>query len=329
MHQIISTYSLHWIGMLEEFRRYRGNHEVIAPLLPQAREILEIFERSRSERHGLVGSLPAPFTDWTPAFHAGCPPTLDDGGGSSVVTALYAEACSWMAELEVIAGYPSLTEHWRDRHRSTIDAVTEACWDDERELLADTPERSSFSVHAQVQAVLAGAWGADEGARVLERALDAPPEVVVQPGTLYYRSHLAEALRRVGLRRRVVDLFTPWFGLLDDPAIKTWPESDGDPRSDCHGWGTMPAVEMVHTVLGIEPQAEAWGAVAWTPVDLGFPEVSGSVPHPDGGRIMVSIADGRARIHSPVPVVLMDSTAAGGATFLPSGKHERPLLPST
>ncbi|MCC5806135.1 MAG: hypothetical protein JJU00_07380 [Opitutales bacterium] len=316
-HQVIATYSLQWIGMLEDYRVYRGRAEAIAPYLPQARAVLEWFlARRRSD--GLPGFIDEPlFFDWAPGFAAGCAPQ-DADGGSAAAGALLAEACGWMAALEEFAGHAAFAGHWRESKDGLLKAIA-VCRDPRSGLLADTPARLSYSVHAQVQATLAGFWTDAEAADILARALDDPS--VTQPGTLYYRAHLAEALRRCRSHARAFHLFRHWFGMLETGGITTWPESDENPRSDCHGWGVMPDIEWVHTVAGLapDPSRHGWGRCLLDPYPGTLRTLSATVPHPLGE---IRLEAGRAarqlqlKIDSPVEMLVVPT-----GTVLAPGVH--------
>ena len=193
--QVISTYSLQWIGMV--FDHYQHNNDVhfIAPLLPTARGIIQWFiDRTRSD--GLLASIDeATFIDW--AFKAGCPPQ-DDDGGSSLLTALAAESAQQLAVLEEAAGWSELAPRWQQQ-ASIWRQATLLCWDPERGLLRDT-------LHGQssiAQATLAGCWEAEQ-ARIFSRP---PATPTMWCSTLYYRAHVAEAWRSSGATDRVVALF--------------------------------------------------------------------------------------------------------------------------
>ncbi len=320
-HQVIATYSLQWIGMLEDFRVYRGRAEAITPFLPQARAILEWF-LARRRTDGLPGYIDEPlFFDWATGFTAGCAPQ-DTDGGSAAAGALLAEACGWMAALEVFAGHAAFAGHWKEAKAGLLKAL-DICRDRRSGRLADTPSARSFSVHTQVQAALAGYWPEAGAAAVLTAALDAPG--VIQPGTLYYRAHLAEALRRCRSHARVFGLFRHWFEILKTGGITTWPESDKNPRSDCHGWGVMPDIELVHTVAGLapDPSVPGWGSCLLDPYPGTLRAFSVDVPHPRGGiRLKVERTGGRLRIDldSPVEVLVVPA-----GTLLAPGKHSLEL----
>jgi hypothetical protein len=291
--QVISTYSLQWIGMLHDHWWYRGDAGALRPHLPVARGILQWFlDRQRPD--GLLGRIDeAPFVDW--AFPAGCPEQLADGG-SSIITAMAAEACDMLAILEPVVGYPELAPRWSAAADSLKQGLLH-CWDGKRGLLRDHP-RGGFSLHAQVQAVLSGYWQQPVAGEVLERALnDADCR---QPATLYYRAHLAEALRRAGREDLVLKLFDAWFGMLE-AGVTTWPETDApNTRSDCHGWGCMVETEIVLSLFGITPAEPGWRSIRFSP-HSGLPvegELTLRLPVGEVTVVLGSSADAN-RIHVP------------------------------
>ena len=261
--QIISTYSLQWIGMIFDHYQYNNLPERWGDLLPTARGIMQWFI-NRTRRDGLLGHIAeAAFIDW--AFPAGCPPQAVDGG-SVVLTALVAETMTMLATLEEAGGYAELAPRWRQQAEVWREAVVES-FDAERQLFPDTVSKHqterSFSLHAQVQAVLAGCSHPGTAAELLQRASNAPD--VRQPNTLYYRSHLAAAWRVAGRPDAVVDMFAVWFDLLE-LGMTTWPENDRpQSRSDCHAWGCMPEIELIHSVFGLTPLAPGWQRIRCQP----------------------------------------------------------------
>lgn len=314
--QVITTYSLQWIGMLDDHRRFRGEPAVVKPYLAEARGILDYLLQQRRD-DGLPGLAEAPFIDWADGFVAGCP-LQSDTGGSATLACLLADTCQMMAELERFAGWPELALRWQRHARELLDAVTLTCWDAERGLLRDHPDHAQTSVHTQVQATLAGLWSVEQAGEILARALDDAD--TIQPGTLYYRAHLAEALRRAERTDLVHNLYPIWFGMLDGTGIGTWPESDGTSRSDCHGWGAAPDLELVHSVLGITSLGDGWSELNLAPCLGDLTAISGDVPHP-AGTIQIRCERGNddelvATITSPVPV----RVPARGET-LPAGTH--------
>jgi hypothetical protein len=323
--QVIATYSLQWIGMLHEFRIYRGDAAFLRTHLACARGILEAF-LARKRIDGLPGFFQdALFVDWTKAFTAGCAPQEQDGG-SVLLAAMIAEACQQMAALEHFAGRACLADEWSAEGGKLLTRIR-AVPTNPQGLLPDTTAARSYSVHTQVQAILAGVWSPEEGGKRLRAALSTPN--VTREGTLYYRSYLAEAFRRCGDARGIWSLLPKWFGLLENTGLTTWPESDHiNPRSDCHGWGAMPDIELVHSLLGLspDPHSSGWERVCFAPFPGELRRLSATLPHPRGPLHidLRSRPEGiEADIDSPVEICV---TATGET--LPPGRHTVRLPPA-
>jgi len=299
--QTLPTYALYWIGMLHDFRIYRGDRDFLRRYLPGAREALEWFEL-KLRPDGMLGRIDyAPFMDWAKEFPCGNAPQ-DDDGGSSLLTLLFAEACQWMAGLE-----PDGAARWRKLSKSLIRATLARCWDAKRGLLADTARHASFSLHAQVQAILAGAWPTARARAILDRALD--DTTITQPGTFYYRYYVMQALKRADLRDRFFELLAPWEQALDGTGLTTWPEgSSVTSRSDCHAWSVSPPIEFLQTILGVEPDpsVDGFARILFTPTLGSLGNVSGTVPTPHGPVTVRLWRDRhgnvKSKLTSPVPV---------------------------
>ncbi len=324
--QILPTFSLYWIGMCHDLRAFRGATDMLAPYMPAMRAVCAWFER-RLRPDGMLGRIGhAPFIDWTDDFHAGNAPQ-ENNGGSALLTLLFAQACGWVSQLELACGNGQWSRRYKSLRKRLTRTTIRHCWDTERKLVADTTARRSFSVHTQVQAVLAGSFAPAQTRQVLTRALE--DETIIRPGTHYYRYYLAQALRIAGMGEKLFELLDHWYHCLENTGLTTWPETDRlHPRSDCHAWSVTPAIEMLQTVLGIEPDVTVNGFTrAWfrpTPGPLECAAGTVSTPH---GPIRVELESPpkrrmSAKVETPIPLRL-----ASGKTLEP-GEH-RLQLPRT
>jgi hypothetical protein len=318
LDQILPTYALQWVLMLDDFVRWRGATEFAGGYLHGARAAVAWFlERRRTD--GLIGRVDyAPFVDWADAFRpdGNAPQGVD--GGSSILTAMVAQACAALARLELACGWTELAGRWREAHAVLVRALRDRCWVNERGLFADVAGKDGFSLHAQVEAVAAGAMEGAEALAMIDRALGAAD--VAQPGTLYYHGHLQLAFRRLGVGGRIHNRLGEWVSCLQGNGLKTLPETlNANPRSDCHGWSAIPGLELAAAVLGVEPAADAVGAdvLVWRP-DLGaLQQASATLPHPRGAVRVELERSGdtvTGRIESPVPVLVHGQR-------LPAGSH--------
>jgi hypothetical protein len=324
--QILPTYSLYWIEFLDDFLRYRGDPGLVRCYLPAARAILEAFARDLRP-DGLPGRVPhAPFVDWASGFAAGNAPQESDGG-SAIVAGMLARAAAATARLEQAAGVHAFAPYWQQMAERLRQAIRDRCWNRSRSLVADTPARTSWSVHAQVEAVLAGAIRGEEARQALAASVDRPD--VVQPGTFFYRYYLIRACRAAGDVQRIAPQYRRWSDVLARTGLTTFPEVEGEPRSDCHGWSSGIAISYIEDQMGLRPAIDAVGC---NPLELAT--APGTVPLKAalctaGGTVRIAwgpVEDGRRRveIETPLPVRVL----ATGAT-LPPGRHALSLPAGT
>ncbi len=321
--QVLPTFGLYWIAMMHDLLVYRGHVDFLRSYMPAARAIVDWFEQRRRD-DGMLGLIEhAPFIDWSPGFPFGNAPQ-DENGGSSILSLLFASACGWMADLETTCGYPELAERWRTLRQSLVDAAMTHCWDEARGMLANTSSKQSWSLHAQVEATLAG--GLEPASALAAITNAATADDAAQPGSFYYRYYHVQALKRIGHRDGLFDLLPRWDRCLDGSGLTTWPETEKPtPRSDCHAWSVTPAIEMLRTILGVEPDpAQPGFARAFLRPTLGpLREARGVVPTPRGDiRIKLERQADHiaAEIDTPIPLI----TEASGNP-LPPGKHNLAL----
>jgi hypothetical protein len=320
--QIIPTFALAWVAMLDEFRIWRGDVDFLRPYLPAARGAVEWFlARRRSD--GLVGRVEhAPFVDWARGFDQGNAPQDADGGSAWIALHL-ADACRRLGRLEERVGRGERGDLWQQQAEQLLSAVRAQCWDHGRQLFADTPERSSFSEHTQHQAVLAGAIAGPPAADLLGRASEA--DDIINPGSFYARHAQLEAARRAGVGGTMLfDRLGGWLSCLEGTGLTTLPESNREiPRSDCHAWSVAPAMALVHNVLGLAPDDDLDGAARLMLMPYLGPlrRAAGALPTPHGpARITLRrTEDGciDADLDAPVPVRVI-----GEDRDLPPGRHE-------
>ena len=318
MDQLISTYSLAWIGMLADFHQHTGDTAWVRPFLPAARAILDWFLDHR-RTDGLIGPLPAPFTDWATQFHAGNAPQQPDGG-SAIAACMVVQAARELAHLEEHAGSTARASLWTATAEQRTHTILRCCWEPARGLLRDTPNADHFSVHAQTQAAIANVLPPHQAATALQTALADPD--VIQPQTLYYRFWLAQALDHAGLRQAAAEQIDPWLQLAGQPGLTAWPETTNpNPRSDCHGWSVGVSLLILNQWLGIARRLGPDHRPCWTirPPLQALDEVQIHLPGPTGPLSL------HARRHGPD--LLLTFSAADpvllqhDGRMLPPGHH--------
>jgi len=283
--QSIPPFALLWIGMLHDYWLQQPDPAPLKRSLAGARSVLDWYRRYVGE-NGLVGVTPGwEFIDWRPTL-SNYPSTTDPKKGEPcIITLMYIGALQQAADLEATFGDPARADAQRAEAGRLSKAVNERCWSPERGLYADTPERTTFSQHANALAVLydvarqAAQPGIIDRITVRNGGIAAPDGVT--PTTSYFAFYLASALDHAGLGERYVELLQTWRGMLAQN-FTTWPEQPDPSRSDSHAWSAHPTADLLTIVAGIHAASPGFRTVRIAP-NLGtLQTLDAAAAHPAG-----------------------------------------------
>lgn len=283
--QIITTFSLFWIDMVHDYWMHRDDRTFIEARLMGIQAVLDWFEKHIDAHTGMLGGLPYwSFVDWPDewpwdnAKHLGGQPDGAAEGGSSIVTLQLVCSLDHAAALFDAFGRQTMAAHYRDLAQGLRAATMKHCWDEPRRLFADTPERMTFSQHANVLAVLSGCVAGEEAKALVTRI---NTETGLTQCTQYFRFYLLRAMKAAGLGDQYVSMLQPWHAMLAK-GLTTFAERPDPTRSDCHAWSASPNYDFLATVCGIEPATPGFRTVKIEP-HLGYlTRIQGTVPHPAG-----------------------------------------------
>lgn len=278
--QLIPTFSLIWIWMVNDYYFWRGDRNWLAEFLPDVRAVLGRFARFEQES-GLIQGLPGwSFVDWVPQWSSGYPPAALEGGLSSIINLHYLLALLKAAELEEAGGEPALAGSMRAKAARLAGRIRETFYCAESGLLADDTSFKHFSEHAQCLALIGGLFAdePDTERRMLEALLERPD---LARCTIYFSFYFFEVCTKYGLTDRLLARMGFWAELADN-GLKTTIEQVEPARSDCHAWGAYPLYFFVRCILGLEPLEAGMHRVRIKPQLGSLPQISGSVPHPLG-----------------------------------------------
>jgi hypothetical protein len=280
--QYMPPFSLWWIGMVHDYWMYQDDPAFVKQMLPGARIVLSYFA-SHQKPGGSLGRMPWwNFVDWVQQWNNGVPPATDDGSSAPLDLQLVL-AYDWAADMESALGSPTLGREYSksaEQLRTTIRGL----YGKQGELFSDTPQRSSFSQHTNVLAILAGVVDGTDARRLLDQTLKDPS---LAQSSVYFRHYLHSAVNKAGEGDRYLELLEPWRIMLAH-GLTTWAERPEPSRSDCHGWGASPNFELFRTVLGIDSAAPGFRRVVVRPFLGTLTKVNGAIPHPRG-EVAVSL----------------------------------------
>lgn len=277
IYQVIPTYSLLWIAMIHDYYMYRDDLEFVKKCKPGMVNVLEWFEE-RFDETGLLGNLEWwNFTDWAPEYSNGVPPGAEYGHSASI-SLQYAYALQYASEMFTSLGNDRLATKYYKMSAELIEAVNTHCFDESREMYAETPEKKIFSQHTNIFAILTGAIPEEKQKGLMRKIVETEDLIKC---TVYFRFYLFRALQQTGMADAYLDHIEPWKIMLD-LGLTTFAEREFNMRSDCHAWSASPCFDFIHTVAGIQPAEPGFKSVLIEPKFGKLEFIKATLPHPKG-----------------------------------------------
>ncbi len=283
--QSIPPFTLLWIGMLHDYWMHAPDTAPLKRNLAGMRGVLDWYAGYVGPS-GLIRHTPGwQFVDWRPGLsempREGEPPRPD----SCVISLSYVGALKQAAALETALGEAARASSDLGKVDAAAAAVRAQCWDAERGLFANTPEKKAFSQHANALAVLYDVAPKDQQTAILDRITVRGKGVEPPPGTTgvsyYFAFYLARALEHAGLGDRYLELLDTWRPLLAQN-FTTWPETGDPSRSDTHAWSAHPTADLLSLVAGVQPSAAGFASVRVAPHLGALTRLDAATAHPKG-----------------------------------------------
>lgn len=324
--QVIPPFSLYWVDMVHDYWTLRDEPEFIQQFLPGIDQVLNWFIRRIDPKTGLLGKVEYwNFVDWADEWPwvtenriGGVPKGGSTDGQSSILTMQLAYAVQRAAELNDYFENPVQAEKYKQLAQYLTQSVHENCWDASRNYLADTPNKTEFSMHAQIFGVLTNTIPENAQKAMVERIMS--DTKLIQP-TLYFRFYLTQALKKTGLADRYLATLGPWKEMLKN-GLTTFAEKQDPTRSDCHAWSASPNYDFLATVAGIRPASPGFKTVRIEPALGELKFIKGQMPHPSGTMVFDLKRNGENGIKGEIalPEGLTGTFAWKGQTLQLKGK---------
>jgi len=279
--QEIPTFSLWWIGMLNDYWMYRNDPAFVKQFLPGERQVLQFFSKYQQPDGSLKNAPYWEFTDWAEGkgWQSGMPPFGEDGSSAALDLQLL-WAYQIAARLEDSLGMKAFANEYSKRAAMLTQTIKTKYWDSKRQLFADTKEKEYFSQHTNTLAILTNVIKGEQAAQLANKIIS---DTSLTQATIYFQYYVNQALRQTGFGNLYLDRLQIWKDNLAN-GLTTWAEiSDINvARSDCHAWGASPNIEFFRTVLGIDSDAPGFNKIKIEPHLGSLKKVSGTMPHPKG-----------------------------------------------
>ncbi|HNR06981.1 MAG TPA: alpha-L-rhamnosidase N-terminal domain-containing protein [Saprospiraceae bacterium] len=272
--QIIPPFSLYWISMIYDYWMHRSDDAWVKSLLNGARDVLDWHEQRLGPDH-MNGDLEWwNFVDWT--WPSGTPPGRE--GSSSILSLQYVYTLQQAEKLFRNFGRNAEADHYLSLAKKIAGSTYSRCWDASRGLMADHPEKKSFSQHANIWALLTDAIPSEDRQKVFKTLL---ADTSINQATFYFKFYLFELLKKMEAGDLFPELLKPWEEMIGY-GLTTFAEKPEPVRSDCHAWSASPNYQFLSIVAGINPSAPGFSEVQISPYLGNQLEVAGEIPHPKG-----------------------------------------------
>lgn len=276
--QVIPAFSLFWISMIYDYWMHRKDDEFIQQLLPRVSKILLWFADRIDKQKKMLGPLSYwNFVDWDNFNSWGTAPGAADGN-SSIITLQLCYTLNQAAELFRAFGEKKKARQYAKQAKELGKSTYYFCYDRTREAVADTPDKKSFSQHANIWAILSTAVKGKAAQQLMRKILT---DQSIAQVTYFYRFYLNQALKKAGMAEAYYSLLGPWREMLA-LGLTTFAEKPEPTRSDCHGWSASPSYDFLATILGIMPGSPGFATVLIQPALGELTKAAGRIHHPRG-----------------------------------------------
>jgi len=315
--QQIPTFSLWYIGMVNDYWMYRGDSVFVKDKLQGTRDVLWFFSKYQ-DKEGSLRNVPYwIYTDWVEGktgWPGGVGPIGKDGS-SSLLDFQLLWALQVAAKLETELGMPAIANEYQKKASQLQQTIQRNYWNADKKLYADTKDKDRYSQHANTLALLTNTI---KGSAATELAKRLIADRSLAPASIYFKYYLHMALIKAGLGNDYLKWLDKWKENIE-MGLTTWAEISeiDNARSDCHAWGSSPNIEFFRTVLGIDTDAPGFKKVKIEPHLGDLKNVSGKMPHPNGIILAnYQFTSGKWKIEITLPETISGRFIWKGKTYL-------------
>jgi len=276
--QIIPTFSLFWVSMVHDYWMHKRDEEFVKQFLPAIHEVMTWYGNRIDQRMKMLGPLTWwNFIDWDNFNDWGTAPGAETGN-SAIISLQYAYTLRQAADLFAHFEQEDMADRYRELAKKVCNHTYLRCFDEDKQLMADTPDKTTYSQHAGIWAILSDAVNAKEAKDMMKKML---ADKSIGQVTFFYRFYLTQAMKKAGMGDHYYEELTPWREMLK-MGLTTFAEKPEPTRSDCHAWSASPNYDFLATICGIMPDAPGFRKVLIRPAMGSLDEVRCTMPHPSG-----------------------------------------------
>ncbi|WP_405412662.1 hypothetical protein [Maribacter sp. Asnod1-A12] len=280
---IYPTYSLVWVDMIADYYNTSNDKAFIETYKDGIANTLAGFEKNMNDLN-LVNKTPYRyFVDWYTGPNNGSgTATKNDGLNSAVVSLHYVHALQNASRLFTEIGDEQTSMKYKNRAQEIITSVYELCYDQERNLFAERPDKTIYDQHTNIMAILTDAIPETEQRALLDKILN---EEDLLQATYYYRFYLFEAIKKVDAPELFDVAQQPWEEMIEDnmtTTLERFESVEKPTRSEVHPWSASPAYFYFNYLAGIRSVQNDFEEMEISPAFGKLNEIAGLLPTSKG-----------------------------------------------
>lgn len=321
---IYPTYSLVWVDMIADYCATTGDKQFIHTYKDGIINTLAGFEKNMNQKN-LVNKTPYRyFIDWYTGPNNGSgTATKNDGENSAVVSLHYVHALQNASQLFKEIGDSQTSLAYQHRADEIKKSVYDLCYDAEKNLFAERPDKTIYDQHTNIMAILTNAIAQDEQKELLFKILN---DKGLLQATYYYRFYLFEAIKKVGAPELFDLAQKPWEQMIADnmtTTLERFESVEKPTRSEVHPWSASPAYFYFNYLAGIQSVKNDFEEVQIAPAFGDLNTIIGVLPT-SKGAIDFELNKSKSKLSAEITLPdTMNGTLVWQGTIieLKKGKH--------
>ncbi len=236
----IADYALLYVVALCDYYEHTSDEKTVYDLLSLCKEQLDSFEKILDEN--LIVTKQEgwfSFIDWCPGL-----------SGLTALQGVYLYTLEKFIELLKKLGDNDFIKY-EDLLTRVCNASRKHLFNEEKGIFVNKLDGEQISVHSQVWMILGGVIGGKTAVKALEKTID--NKCAKQPFTPYMWHYVIEAMLKLGLKEKAVNLINEYWGGMIELSADTFYEAfvpsnpDFSPYGDrminslCHAWSCTPS----------------------------------------------------------------------------------------
>mgnify|MGYP000468377063 CR=1 FL=1 len=325
---IFPTYSLIWVDMIADYYALTNDKAFIDEYKDGIIHTLDGFEKNMNALNLTKKTPYRYFVDWYTGPNNGGGTATNNGGENSAVVSLhYSHALMNAAKLFDAIGDNYQSNKFSSRAEEIKKSVYQLCFDEDRMLFAERPDKTIFDQHTNIMAILTDAIPINRQKELLEKLLE---EKDLLQATYYYRYYLFAAIKKVDVPELFDIAQKPWANMLVNNMTTTserFESVERPSRSEVHPWSASPAYFYFNYLAGIQSTKNSFEEIVVKPVFGELSKMEGFLPTPHGNILFnLQKQDNKLDAQLTIPetmkgeIVWLDKSVP-----LKSGKHSYSL----